>query len=83
MATLANLKSSLRSKTSLMETILGRIKMPIQNLAQHMECTDYIKRINELYFEATSNLLDIGSEYKGDIDPTELAAFIASIHGQH
>ena len=44
-----------------------------------MECTDYIKRFNELYFEATSNLLDIGSEYKNDIDPTELAACKASM----
>ena len=44
-----------------------------------MECTDYIKRINKLYFEATINLLDIGSEYKDNIDPTELAAFKASM----
>ena len=62
-----------------METLLGWITMPIQNLAQHMECTDYIKRINELNLEVTSNLLDIESEYKDDIDSTELAAFKASM----
>ena len=53
--------------------------MTIQDLALHMECTDFIKRINELNFEATSNLLYVGSEHKNDIDPTELAAFKASM----
>ena len=50
-----------------METLLVRRTMPFQDLAQHMKCTDYyIKRINELYLEATRN-------------PTELAAFKASM----
>ena len=49
-----------------METLLVRRTMPFQDLAQHMKCTDYIKRINQLYFEATRN-------------PTELAAFKASM----
>ena len=62
-----------------METLLGRITTPIQNLTQHMQCTDYIKRINELDFEANNDLLTFEAEYKDDIDPTELAAFKTSM----
>ena len=79
MSTLANLKSSLRNRTRAMETLLGRITIPIQNLAQEMECTEYIKRINEMDFESNSNLLDIESEHKNNIEATELATFKASL----
>ena len=79
MSHLANLKSSLRNRTRAMETLLGRITIPIQNLAEEMECTGYIKRINEMDFEANSNFLDIESEHKNNIDATELAAFKASL----
>ena len=48
MSTLVSLKESLRSRTSFKETLLGRITMPIEDLAQQKENTDYIKSINEL-----------------------------------
>ena len=75
MATLTNLKISLRNRTRAMETLLGRITTPIQNLTQHMQCTNYIKSINKLDYEANNDLLTIEAEYKDDIDCTELAAF--------
>ena len=79
MSTLVSLKDSLRSRTNIMETLLGRITLLVQDLAQHIEYTDYIKRINELYFEATSSLLTIGSEQRNDIEPTELTTFKSSM----
>ena len=44
-----------------------------------MQCTDYIRRINELDFEANNNLLTIEAEFKNDIDPVELADFKTSM----
>ena len=74
MATLTDLKGSLCSRTSTMETILSLDNLPpVQNLAQHMDYTDCVERLNKLYFEATSTLVTIELEHRNYIDPTELA----------
>ena len=59
MSTLARLKSSLRNRVHTIEVLLGTMTTPVQNLAQEIEYTGYIKRINEITFEANGNLLDI------------------------
>ena len=44
-----------------------------------MEHADYIKRINDLTFEANNNLLDIEAEHVDNIKATELVAFRTSL----
>ena len=46
---------------------LGTITTPVQNLAQEIEHTGYIKWINKMTFEANRNLLDIEAEHGDDI----------------
>ena len=62
-----------------MESLLGRITAPIQSPTQHMQCTNYVRRINELDFEANNDLLTIEKMFKNNIDPVELAEFKTSM----
>ena len=48
MATLTDLKGRLCSRISIMETILSLVNLPVQNLAQHMDYTDCVERLNKL-----------------------------------
>ena len=85
MSTLASLRSSLRNRVHTIEVLLGTMTTPVQNLAQEIEHTGYIKRINEMTFEANGNLLDIEAEHGNDIEAPKLAAFktsLASIEGR-
>ena len=45
-----------------------------------MEHADFIKRINDLTFEANNNLLDIEAEHVDDTKATQLAAFRTSLN---
>ena len=79
MSDLTSLKSSLRSRVHTIEVLLGTMTTPVQNLAQEIEHTGYIKRINEMTFEANGNLLDIKAEHGNDIEAPELVAFKTSL----
>ena len=79
MSNLARLKSSLRARIHTIEVLLGRMTAPVQTLTQKLEYTDTIKRINELTFEANTNLLDIEAEHGNDIEAPKLAAFKTSL----
>ena len=79
LSNLASLKSSPRSRVHTIEVLLGNMPARVQNLAQEMEHTDYIKRINDMTFEANNNLLYIEAEHMDHIKATELAVFRTSI----
>ena len=52
---------------------------PVQDLAQELEYTVHINRINDLTLKANANFLDIAIEHKDDIDITELDGFRTSM----
>ena len=52
----------------------------VQNLAQEIEHADYVKRINDLTFEANTNLLDIEIKQGSNIEAAKLTALRASLN---
>ena len=62
-----------------MEVLLATMTTPVQSLAQELERDGHIKRINDMTLEANTDLLDIGAEYKDNIDATEIDDFRISI----
>ena len=51
--------SSLSGRITNMETILSRVSIQLQNLAQHMMYTEYVKRLREIQFDAKNSLTTI------------------------
>ena len=76
MSNLARLKRGFRARVYTIEVLLRRMTAPVQTLTQKLEYTDTIKRINELKFEANTNLLDIEAKHGNDIRA-------CSLPGQH
>ena len=79
MSHLPQLKSRLRSRIHAMEDLLAEMTTPVQNPAQELLYTEYIRRINNMTLEANTNSLDIEAKYKNDIDTTKLDNLRASI----
>ena len=79
MSSLSRLKSRLRSRIYTTELLLATMTTPVQNLAQELEHTDNINRINDLTLETNTDFLDIEVEHKDDIDATELDGFRTSM----
>ena len=53
---------------------------PVQSPTQEFMYDGYIKSINNMTLEANPDLLDIETDYKNDIDTTELEDFRTSLY---
>ena len=62
-----------------MEVLLAEMTTPVQNPAQELLYTEYIRRINGMTLEANTDSLDIEAKCKNDIDTTEFDNLRASI----
>ena len=62
-----------------MEVLLAEMTTPVQNPAQELAYSEYIRRINDMTFKANTDFLDIEADYKNDIDAAELDDFRTSI----
>ena len=59
MADIISCRSSLLGRITNMETIISRVSIQLQNLAQHMMYTEYVKRLIEIQFDAKNSLTTI------------------------
>ena len=82
MSTLARLKSSLNYRVCTIEALLGTMTTPVKNIAQEIGHAGYIKRINDLTFEANINLLDIEDNTQ-ERHRNHRACYIQDLHDQH
>ena len=55
-----------------MEDLLAEMTTPVQNPAQELLYTEYIRRSNGMTLQANTNSLDIEAKYKNDIDAIDL-----------
>ena len=58
-----------------METLLETMTIPIQNQDHEIISNKQLKKINELLSEANTNLTDIETEHRDDIETSKLATF--------
>ena len=79
MSDLSRLKSRQQSTIYATELLLAAMTTPVQDLAQELEYTVHINRINDLTLETNADFLDIAIEHKDDIDITELDDFRTSM----
>ena len=80
MSELPDLKSRLRSRIQTTRVLLTEIKTPVQSPSQEIAHKEYIRRLNKLTLDASTDLLDIEADLGNDVDATELKDFKASLH---
>ena len=80
MSRLPQLKSRLHSRIHAIEDLLAEMRTPVQNPNQELLYAENIRRINGMISETKIDSLDIETNYKNDINTTELEDFKTSLH---